>query len=96
MNPDEAVKAFGLLEARHALAIHHGCFPLADEGIDEPVQALREALIRYGVPAERFVAAAPGAPWALAALDTLEGVERGVEERRGELVSSSALARDSC
>lgn len=74
MNPDEAVRAFGLLEARRAMAIHHGCFPLADEGIDEPLEALAEALIRHGVPRERFRAVPPGSAWALAALEE-EGEE---------------------
>lgn len=69
MNPDEAVRAFGLLEARRAMAIHHGCFPLADEGIDDPLEALEEALDRHGVARERFRAVTPGSPWALPALE---------------------------
>jgi L-ascorbate metabolism protein UlaG (beta-lactamase superfamily) len=92
MNPDEAVRAFRLLEARRAMAIHHGCFPLTDEGIDEPVQALAEALIRYGVPRERFRAVQPGSAWALAALE--EEGEDGAGGRR--LVTGSAVACDSC
>jgi L-ascorbate metabolism protein UlaG (beta-lactamase superfamily) len=89
MNPDEAVRAFGLLEARRAIAIHHGCFPLADEGIDEPVEALEAAFVQHGVSRERFRVVRPGSAWTLPSL---------VDEDTsgGELVSGSAVGCDSC
>jgi L-ascorbate metabolism protein UlaG (beta-lactamase superfamily) len=34
MGPDEAVKAHEILAARTSIAIHHGTFQLADEGVD--------------------------------------------------------------
>lgn len=36
MNPGEAVRAHEILAARTSVAIHHGTFQLADEGIDAP------------------------------------------------------------
>jgi L-ascorbate metabolism protein UlaG (beta-lactamase superfamily) len=36
MGPDEAVKAHRILAAQTSIAIHHGTFQLADEGIDTP------------------------------------------------------------
>ncbi len=36
MSPDDAVKAHQVLGARTSIAIHHGTFQLADEGIDTP------------------------------------------------------------
>jgi L-ascorbate metabolism protein UlaG (beta-lactamase superfamily) len=36
MGPDEAVKAHEILGAATSIAIHHGTFQLADDGIDTP------------------------------------------------------------
>jgi L-ascorbate metabolism protein UlaG (beta-lactamase superfamily) len=43
MDPDEAVRAHRILGAGTSVAIHHGTFQLADEGIDTP----RQQLIAY-------------------------------------------------
>jgi len=40
MGPDEAVRAHDILAARTSIAIHHGTFQLADEGLDTPRQQL--------------------------------------------------------
>lgn len=40
MAPDEAVKAHQILGAKTSIAIHHGTFQLADEGIDTPKKQL--------------------------------------------------------
>jgi len=40
MGPDEAVRAHEFLAAKTSVAIHHGTFQLADEGIDTPKQQL--------------------------------------------------------
>jgi L-ascorbate metabolism protein UlaG (beta-lactamase superfamily) len=40
MAPDEAVRAHGILGAKTSIAIHHGTFQLADEGIDTPRREL--------------------------------------------------------
>jgi L-ascorbate metabolism protein UlaG (beta-lactamase superfamily) len=40
MSPEEAVRAHGILGAGSSIAIHHGTFQLADEGIDAPRQQL--------------------------------------------------------
>ena len=42
MAPDEAVRAHEILGAGTSIAIHHGTFQLADEGIDTPKKRLRE------------------------------------------------------
>jgi L-ascorbate metabolism protein UlaG (beta-lactamase superfamily) len=42
MSPDEAVRAHEILGAKTSIAIHHGTFQLADEGIDTPRKRLRE------------------------------------------------------
>jgi L-ascorbate metabolism protein UlaG (beta-lactamase superfamily) len=36
MAPDEAVRAHEILKSKIGIAIHHGTFQLADEGIDTP------------------------------------------------------------
>lgn len=40
MAPDEAVRAHEILGARTSIAIHHGTFRLADEGVDTPEKQL--------------------------------------------------------
>ena len=50
MAPEEAVRAHEILGAQTSIAIHHGTFHLADEGIDTPKQELAEAK-----PGERFL-----------------------------------------
>jgi L-ascorbate metabolism protein UlaG (beta-lactamase superfamily) len=53
-NPSQAVQAQRDLGASTALAIHFGTFALADDGQDEPIQALRAALRRAGPLQPRF------------------------------------------
>jgi len=43
MGPDEAAKAHEILGAKISIAIHHGTFQLADEGINTPRTVLRES-----------------------------------------------------
>ena len=40
MNPEEAIRAHGILAAKNSIAIHHGTFQLADDGIDVPKRQL--------------------------------------------------------
>jgi L-ascorbate metabolism protein UlaG (beta-lactamase superfamily) len=40
MSPDEAVRAHQILGAKTSIAIHHGTFQLADEGLDTPEKQL--------------------------------------------------------
>ena len=42
MAPDQAIRAHEILAATTSIAIHHGTFQLADEGIDTPKRKLRE------------------------------------------------------
>jgi len=59
-SPDEAIEAHLVLGAHRSLAIHHGTFPLADDGQDEPREALERALARRGLAREVFWTPAPG------------------------------------
>jgi L-ascorbate metabolism protein UlaG (beta-lactamase superfamily) len=60
MNPAEAVQAHRDLDARQSVAMHYGTFQLTPEGFEEPVVALKQALLEQGVPASAFVTPAPG------------------------------------
>ena len=42
MSPDDAIRAHGILDARHSIAIHHGTFQLGDDGIDRPRMRIQE------------------------------------------------------
>jgi L-ascorbate metabolism protein UlaG (beta-lactamase superfamily) len=55
MGPDEAVRAHETLAAKTSIAIHHGTFQLADEGIDTPQKRLRAC-----APSEVFLVLANG------------------------------------
>ena len=54
MSPEESVLAHQVLEAEISVAMHFGTFPLADEGMDRPVEELDEALARAQVTRESF------------------------------------------
>lgn len=60
VDPAEAVRIFGEVDAKHALGIHWGTFQLTDEARDAPQIALAEALDAAAIPREKFVAAPPG------------------------------------
>lgn len=63
MNPEEAVQAFSLLGAKHALGIHHGTFQLTDEPHDAPANELRAALATASIEPDRFMNLANGEAW---------------------------------
>ena len=54
INPDEAVRAHQLLNARQSLGMHFGTFQLTDEAIDQPLIDLAAALAVQAVPATQF------------------------------------------
>jgi L-ascorbate metabolism protein UlaG (beta-lactamase superfamily) len=59
-NPAEAVAGMQLAGATHAVGHHWGTFKLTDEGIEEPLAALRDALAAAKIEPERFRALRPG------------------------------------
>ena len=54
MSPAEALTAHRDLDAATSVAIHHGTFALADDGQDEPAQALERGLSEAADPKPRF------------------------------------------
>jgi L-ascorbate metabolism protein UlaG (beta-lactamase superfamily) len=54
MNPAEAVQAHVDLQASESIAMHFGTFQLTTEGIDEPLQALAQALRARNIPSSQF------------------------------------------
>ncbi|HME08691.1 MAG TPA: MBL fold metallo-hydrolase [Bryobacteraceae bacterium] len=60
MGPDEAVRAHQILGSGTSIAIHHGTFQLADDGIDTPKRELALCLKREGIDAARFRVLANG------------------------------------
>jgi L-ascorbate metabolism protein UlaG (beta-lactamase superfamily) len=54
LSPQEAVKAHGILRARHSMAIHFGTFPLGDDGEHEPVEELQRVLDEKGLGNDEF------------------------------------------
>lgn len=64
VDPKEALQGFKDLNANYGLAIHHGCFPLADEGPGAAKETL-DALIENEAPdlKEKFKVVPPGKEW---------------------------------
>lgn len=54
MNPEEAVKAHLELQSKYSLPMHFGTFQLTNEGYDEPVLELKQALEKLKVSSENF------------------------------------------
>jgi len=65
IGPDQAVTAFDQLGAAYAIGVHWGTFELTSEGINEPPEHLRAALIREHIPANRFRTPEAGEPWVI-------------------------------
>jgi L-ascorbate metabolism protein UlaG (beta-lactamase superfamily) len=53
-SPSEAVQIHLDINAEKTLAIHHGTFPLADDGQQEPVDELKKALVLRGLAEDDF------------------------------------------
>jgi L-ascorbate metabolism protein UlaG (beta-lactamase superfamily) len=58
LSPSEAVRAHQVLDASTTVGIHYGTFRIADDGLDDPRQALGQALAAQGRP--RFWLLEPG------------------------------------
>jgi len=54
-SPGEAVEIFKDLGSPQSIASHFGTFPLADDSWEDPIDQLRDALKRDGIPEDRFL-----------------------------------------
>jgi L-ascorbate metabolism protein UlaG (beta-lactamase superfamily) len=61
MNPAEAAQVHRDLGAKTSVAMHWGCWGLADEGRDDPPRDLAAALSAPGMGAAEFQVLPPGA-----------------------------------
>jgi L-ascorbate metabolism protein UlaG (beta-lactamase superfamily) len=55
VSPAEALRAHDRLGAGTSVGIHFGTFPMADDGQDEPLDALQQELSRRAAPRPRFM-----------------------------------------
>lgn len=58
LSPEDAVQVHRDISAEKSVAMHFGTFPLADDGLYEPVTDLQKALQDAGIPQQEFVV-----PW---------------------------------
>ncbi len=65
IGPDQAVTAFEQLGAAYAIGVHWGTFELTSEGINEPPEHLRAALVRKHIAADRFRTPEAGEAWVI-------------------------------
>lgn len=56
VNPEEAVKAHQDLQSENSIGIHFGTWKLTDEGIDDPITHLQQALTAESIAPNKFVA----------------------------------------
>lgn len=54
MSPEEAVQAHLDVNSNLSFAMHYGTFPMADDGMHEPVEDLKLARSRHGIPEQEF------------------------------------------
>lgn len=54
MSPEEAVKAHKNVQSRRSFAMHFGTFPMADDGMYEPLEDLAEARQKHQVSDKQF------------------------------------------
>ena len=67
MGPEEALRAFNVLNPVMALGVHWGTFQLAFERIDDPPRTLAALIQRQGLPPGRFVTTEVGRPFSVPA-----------------------------
>ncbi|SOD80656.1 MBL fold metallo-hydrolase [Spirosoma fluviale] len=62
VSPAGAVKAFVDLNPTQAVGIHFGTFQQGDDGLDEPADDLRKALLAAKIPENKFIVPKEGRP----------------------------------
>jgi L-ascorbate metabolism protein UlaG (beta-lactamase superfamily) len=65
-DPAEAVKIHLDAKSRVSVASHFGTFPLADDGANDPVDDLHEALAKNNLTSQQFLVLKEGEPYTLA------------------------------
>jgi L-ascorbate metabolism protein UlaG (beta-lactamase superfamily) len=61
-SPEEAVKIHQDCQSHQSIATHFGTFPLADDGLKDPENELKKALLTAGIPQEKFIVPDEGTP----------------------------------
>jgi L-ascorbate metabolism protein UlaG (beta-lactamase superfamily) len=55
MSPKEAVKAHKELQPQKSIGMHFGTFPMADDGMHEPLKDLEKARRKYKISEKDFL-----------------------------------------
>lgn len=55
MSPEEAVKAHEDLQSQQSIAMHYGTFPMADDGMYEPIEDLNKAVRKHQLHSNEFL-----------------------------------------
>ena len=55
INPEEAVKIHRIIDPKHSIAIHYGCFALSTEGEGKPEEDLLSSIHKYKVQPSTFL-----------------------------------------
>jgi L-ascorbate metabolism protein UlaG (beta-lactamase superfamily) len=65
VSPEESVKIHTDLKSPLSVAMHFGTFPLADDGSDDPVRDLKNAIDERRIPDSEFVVLKEGEPFVI-------------------------------
>lgn len=60
VSPVGAIKIHRDVRSQKSIALHHGTFPLADEGLGEAIEDLEKAKIEFGLEKDEFVVLSEG------------------------------------
>lgn len=62
MSPGEAVRAHKELQSQQSIGMHFGTFPMADDGMREPIEDLQKARDQHQINSEQFYILEEGKP----------------------------------
>lgn len=72
MSPEEAIKAHRKLQSQQSFGMHIGTFPMADDGMEEPIEDLAAARKKYGISEQEFSVLQEGKCHQIKILDSAE------------------------
>jgi L-ascorbate metabolism protein UlaG (beta-lactamase superfamily) len=63
VSPEEAVKIHNDVRSKTSIGMHYGTFPLADDGLEDPISDLKIARDKYNIASDRFIVLKEGEPY---------------------------------
>lgn len=74
MSPEDAVQAHLALQSQYSIGMHFGTFPMADDGMYEPLAELAKSRQKHNIPKQEFTVLKEGKPTQFQPFDSAEAV----------------------